>query len=50
MTLWAGTEDEESFPIKGLWRGTPHVVAYGVRYELTEEEVTIARQLVDSLH
>ena len=50
MTLWAGTEDEESFPIKCLWRGTPHIIAYGVRYDLTEEEVMTARQLVDLLH
>lgn len=50
MTLWAGTEDEESFTIKGLRRGTPHVVAYGVKYYLTEKEIRIAQQLEESLH
>lgn len=39
MILWEGTDDEESFEIKSLKRDTPYVVAYGVKYELTEEEV-----------
>lgn len=39
MILWEGTEDEESFEIKSLKRGTPYVVAYGIKYELTEEEI-----------
>ena len=39
MVLWEGTEDEESFEIKSLKRGTPYVIAYGVKYELTEEEI-----------
>lgn len=38
MALWEGTEDEEWFEIKLLKNGTPYVKAYGVRYELTEEE------------
>ena len=37
MTLWEGTEDEESFEIKSLKRGTLYIMAYGVKYELTEE-------------
>ena len=39
MTLWENTEDEETFEIKSLSRGTPYVVAYGVKYELTKEEI-----------
>ena len=45
MTLWAGTEDEERFPVKSLKRGKPYVMAYGVKYELTEEEARFARNL-----
>lgn len=44
LTLWAGTEDEESFPVKGLRNCCkPFVMAYGIRYELTEDEVRFAR-------
>ena len=43
MTLWEGTEDEESFPVKGVKRGKPYVQAYGIKYELTEEEVNFIR-------
>lgn len=43
MTLWAGTEDEASFPVKSFKRGTPYVIAYGVRYELTKEEINFIR-------
>ena len=39
MVLWEGTEDENSFEIKSLKRGTPYVIAYGVKYELTEDEI-----------
>jgi hypothetical protein len=39
LTLWEGTEDEETFEVKSLKRGTPYVMAYGVKYELTEEEI-----------
>lgn len=45
MTLWAGTEDEETFPIRSAKRGTPYVKAYGVKYELTPEEIRLMRQL-----
>lgn len=38
MVLWEGTEDENSFEIKSSQRGTPYVIVYGVKYELTEEE------------
>lgn len=43
MILWEGTEDEESFEIKSLKRGIPYVVAYGIKYELTEEEISHLR-------
>ena len=43
MILWEGTEDEETFEIKSLKRGTPYVMAYGVKYELTEEEINHLR-------
>ena len=39
MTLWENTEDEETFEIKSLKRGIPYVMAYGKKYELTEEEI-----------
>ena len=45
MTLWEGTEDEESFEIKSLKRGTPYVVAYGIKYELTKEEVKYLKNI-----
>ena len=45
MTLWENTEDEESFEIKSLKRGTPYVMAYGIKYELTEEEVKYLRNM-----
>lgn len=43
MTLWEGTEDEESFPVKGVKQGNPYVQAYGIKHELTEEEVNFIR-------
>ena len=45
MTLWENIEDEEVFEIKSLKRGTPYVVAYGVKYELTEEEIKRLRYM-----
>lgn len=45
MTLWEGTEDEESFPVKSLKRDRPYVMAYGVKYELTKEEARLARDM-----
>ena len=38
MVLWEGTEDEEAFKIRGL-NSNPYVTAYGVRYNLTSEEI-----------
>lgn len=45
ITLWENTEDEETFEIKSLKRGTPYVVAYGIKYELTEEEIKYLRNI-----
>lgn len=45
MVLWEGTDEEESFEIKSLKRGTPYVIAYGVKYELTEEEIKHLRYM-----
>ena len=38
MVLWEGTEDEEAFKIRGL-NSNPYVTSYGVRYNLTSEEI-----------
>lgn len=46
MTLWADTENEESFPVKCLKCGKPYVKAYGIKYELTEEEVNFIRAVL----
>ena len=45
MILWEGTDDEELFEIKSLKRGTPYVIAYGVKYELTKEEIEHLRYM-----
>lgn len=45
MTLWENTEDEETFEIKSLKRGIPYVMAYGTKYELTEEEIKHLRYM-----
>ena len=45
MTLWEGTEDQETFEIKSLKRGKPYVMAYGIKYELTEEEIKHLRTM-----
>lgn len=45
MVLFEGTEDEESFEIKQLKRGIPYVMAYGVKYELTNEEIKHLRYM-----
>lgn len=46
MTLWENTEDEETFEIKSLKRGTPYVMAYDTKYELTEEEIKQLRYMI----
>ena len=38
-------EEEESFEIKSLKRGTPYIMAYGIKYELTEEEINHLRMM-----
>ena len=45
MTLWANTEDQADFEIKSLKRGTPYVIAYGIRYDLTDEEIRYLRNM-----
>lgn len=45
MTLWANTEDEADFEIKSLKRGTPYVIAHGIRYDLTDEEIRYLRNM-----
>ena len=45
MVMWEGTENEESFEIKSLKRGIPYIMAYGVKYELTEEEINHLRMM-----
>ena len=49
MVLWEGTEDEKAFPIKSLKRGTPYVMAYGIKYERTEDEAKMAKTLLEAL-
>ena len=46
MVMWEGTEDEEEFEIKSLKRGTPYIKAYGVKYELTKEEINYIKSVL----
>ena len=46
MTLFEGTEYEETFDIKSLRRGVPYVTAYGTKYYLTTEEIQAAKKLL----
>ena len=45
MIMWEGTESEEAFEVKSLKRGTPYIKAYGVKYELTDEEINHIKNL-----
>lgn len=45
MALFEGTEDERYFDIKSLKRGIPYVLAYGIKYELTKDEIKYLRVL-----
>lgn len=45
MTLWENTEDEESFEIKSAKRGLPYVMAYGKKYELTQDEIKYLKNI-----
>lgn len=38
LMLWANTEYQEEFPIKAI-KTKPYVMAYGVRYDLTNKEI-----------
>ena len=44
MRLFKGTEDDQFFEVKSLKRGKPYVLAYGIKYYLTDEEAKIAKQ------
>lgn len=45
LTLWAGTEDEQSFLIREADSERPYVNAYGIKYYLTKEEIKALHQL-----
>ena len=47
LTLWEGTDDEESFVVKSLKRGKPYVLAYGVKYYLTDKEIQFAKSMLN---
>lgn len=42
LTLWDGTEDEQSFKVMFPKNGRPYVKAYGRKYELTDKEIQVA--------
>ena len=46
MVMFEGTEDEEAFEVKSLQRGTPYIVAYGTKYYLSNEEIQMAKKLL----
>ena len=37
LNLWCDTEDEEQFKVRSP-KKNPYVIAYGIRYDLTEKE------------
>lgn len=46
LTLWEGTDDEESFVVKSLKRGKPYAIAYGVKYYLTDGEIQFVKSML----
>ena len=46
MVMFEGTEDEEAFEVKSLQRGTPYILAYGTKYYLSNEEIQMAKKLL----
>lgn len=46
MVMFEGTEDEETFEVKSLKRGTPYIVAYGTKYYLSKEEIQMVKKLL----
>lgn len=46
MVMFEGTEDEESYVVKSLKRGTPYIVACGTKYYLSKEETDAAKKLL----
>lgn len=47
MTLWEGSEDEQTFEVKSLKRGKPYVQAYGIKYYLNDREIKLAKAMVN---
>ncbi len=45
ITLWGGTEDEQTFPIIGAQTDHPYCRAYGIRYDLTKQEIVNMKAL-----
>ncbi len=45
LVLFEGTEEEEAFEIKSLKRGIPYVIAYGIKYELSDEEINCLKSM-----
>lgn len=45
MVLWEGSEDEQAFEVKSLKRGKPYVLAYGIKYYLTDKEIQLAKTM-----
>lgn len=46
MYLWEDTADEEKFEVKSLKRGKPYVLAYGIKYYLTDEEIRFVKNVL----
>lgn len=49
MTLWEGTEDEQSFEVKRVKSEKPYVLAYGTKHYLTGEEKSMAKSLTRAI-
>lgn len=45
VTLWEGTDDQESFPVIYPNSDKPYVKAYGKKYYLTEDEIRKLKDL-----
>ena len=43
LVMWEGTEDEAAFPIRAIGSRNPYITAYGIRYDLTDEEISVLR-------
>lgn len=45
LALWQDTDYEEIFDIHFPKNKTPYVKAYGIKYELTQEEIEMCKKL-----